>query len=314
MPVRDYLPRILKDKQRVVTRAVFWNIEHKDSREDIGLKLGRYQKGTAKVVDGTPKAELTLDHEELSALVRVLQEDYEPFRKGVKAFIPLDRPYDAHNYEQIKALFSKADTPALVSLLIEHKVIPAELALALQQARRVRAISQFEAMLEEDALESKWQQWFTRNSWVLGSEFVEIIGRHIDRNNISDFLMRSYDGFVDIVEIKRPEGALRFWSPTLDHGHPVPHTDLTKALTQASRYLFEVEREANSVKFERSVRGARVVKPRCILIFGRSEDWTDAHVEAYRILNAGFHNLTVLTYDHVLARARRIVGLEPKSA
>jgi hypothetical protein len=27
---------------------------------------------------------------------------------------------------------------------------------------------------------------------------------------------------------------------------------------------------------------------------------------AYRILNASFHNLTVLTYDHVLDRARRI--------
>jgi hypothetical protein len=31
--------------------------------------------------------------------------------------------------------------------------------------------------------------------------------------------------------------------------------------------------------------------------------------EAYRILNASFHNLTVLTYDHVLARAQRISGI-----
>jgi hypothetical protein len=27
-------------------------------------------------------------------------------------------------------------------------------------------------------------------------------------------------------------------------------------------------------------------------------------------MNAGFHNLTVLTYDHVLTRARRIAGLD----
>lgn len=310
MPVKDHLPRVLKNKERVVTRAVLWNIGHNDGREDIGLKLGRYQKGTGKVVEGTPKAELTLDYEEFTALVRLLQEDYEPFRQGVKAFIPLDRPYDVENYQQIRALFSKAETPALVNLLIEHKVIHAELALALQQTRRVRAIKQFEAMLREDAIESKWQDWFTRNSWVLGSEFVEVIGeRHIDRSNISDFLMRAYDGFLDIVEIKRPEGGLRFWSPTLDHGNPVPHTDLTKALTQASRYIYEVEREANSVKFQESVGGVRTVKPRCILIFGRSNAWSDQQIEAYRILNAGFHNLTVLTYDHVLDRARRIVGM-----
>jgi len=38
-------------------------------------------------------------------------------------------------------------------------------------------------------------------------------------------------------------------------------------------------------------------------------DWNEKQAEAYRILNASFHNLTVLTYDHVLARARRINGI-----
>jgi hypothetical protein len=315
MSVQDHLARILKTKQRVVTRAVFWNIGHNTGREDISLKLGRYQKGTAKVVDGTPKCELTLDNEEFVALVKLLQEEYEPFRQGVKAFIPLDTPYDEENFKQIRALFSKAETPALVNLLIEHKVIHAELALALQQARRARAIEQFEALLENDALESKWQEWFKRNSWVLGSQFVEIIGeRSIDTSNISDFLMRAYDGFIDIVEIKRPGGALRFWSPTLDHGNPWPSSDLTKALTQASRYIYEVEREANSVKFLERVRGVRTVKSRCTLIFGRSNDWSEQQIEAYRILNSGFHNLTVLTYDHVLQRAQRIMGAPSKRA
>jgi hypothetical protein len=313
VPVQDRLVRRLKDKQRVFTQAVFWKIGHHTAREDICLKLGRYDKGTGKVAEGTPRSELTLDFDEFNSLVKLLQEEYEPFRQGVKAFIPLDRPYDAENYEQIRALFSKADTASLVNLLIEHKVIHAELALALQQARRVRAIGRFEQMLEADAPESTWQDWFTRNSWVLGSEFVEVIGeRRIDAQHISDFLMRAYDGFLDIVEIKRPEGGLQFWSPTLDHGNPIPATDLTKALTQASRYIFEVEREANSVKFQQLTRGVRTVKPRCILIFGRSLNWNDKQTEAYRILNASFHNLTVLTYDHVLDRARRIVGVERK--
>ena len=37
-------------------------------------------------------------------------------------------------------------------------------------------------------------------------------------------------------------------------------------------------------------------------------------MEAYRIFNASFHNLTVLTYDHVLARAQRIAGMEMNSS
>jgi hypothetical protein len=82
-----------------------------------------------------------------------------------------------------------------------------------------------------------------------------------------------------------------------------------KAIAQASRYLYEVEREANSVKFLERVDQVKTIKPRCVLLFGRSHDWNDQQREAYRILNASYHNLTVMTYDHVVARARRILDL-----
>ncbi len=42
----------------------------------------------------------------------------------------------------------------------------------------------------------------------------------------------------------------------------------------------------------------------------RSNEWNDAQKESYRILNSSYHNLTVMTYDHVLARAKRILGLD----
>ena len=61
--------------------------------------------------------------------------------------------------------------------------------------------------------------------------------RDIDTQHISDFLMEAYDGFLDVVEIKRPEGGLTFWSRSLDHGHHVPSADLTKAIAQANRYI-----------------------------------------------------------------------------
>jgi hypothetical protein len=313
--VQDRLVRVLKDKQRVFTQAVLWKIGHHTAREDISLKLGRYSKEGGKPVESAPKSELTLDYEEFSALVKLLQEEYEPFRKGVKAFIPLDKPFDAENAEQIRGLFSHADRRGLVSFILDNKVIPAELQLALQQTQRYRAIKELETLLQSDAVESKWQEWFTRNSWVLGSEFVEVIGeRRIDTRHISDFLMRAYDGFLDIVEVKRPGGGLKFWSDTLDHDNYVPASDLTKALTQASRYIYEVEREANSEKFREQMRGVRTVKPRCILIFGRSNGWNEKQAEAYRILNASFHNMAVLTYDHVLDRARRILGVDRRRA
>ena len=35
--------------------------------------------------------------------------------------------------------------------------------------------------------------------------------------------MEAYDGFVDLIEIKRPEGKLKFWADALDHGNYIPH-------------------------------------------------------------------------------------------
>ena len=313
--IEGHLTKVLLNKSSVVTRAVFWKITHKSEREDICLKLGRYKKSAyfgenEEPESQQPKSELTLNHEEFQSLIEFLQQSYEPFRQGVKAFIPLERPFDAENAQQIRALFSLPNKLGLVNFILDNDVIPDELAAGLRQARRARAVLEFEQMLGQNLLEGKWQQWFQSNSWVLGSQFVRILDeRHIDTQHISDFLMEAYDGFLDVVEIKRPEGGLNFWSPTIDHGNYVPSTDLTKAITQASRYIYEVEREANSVKFLERAGGVKTVKPRCILLFGRSNDWNEKQAEAYRILNASFHNLTVLTYDHVIARARRISGI-----
>jgi hypothetical protein len=106
----------------------------------------------------------------------------------------------------------------------------------LRHAQRVHAVKNFEVMLAQNLREPDWQKWFQSNSWVLGSQFVRILDeRHIDVQRISDFLMEAYDGFLDVVEIKRPEGGMSFWSSTLDHGNYVPSTELTKAVAGRPR-------------------------------------------------------------------------------
>lgn len=313
--VKDQLVRIVKEKPTVITRVIFWKIPHDTKEDEIYLKIGRYKKpktffALEEVDTLEPKSELTLDGEEFTNLITFIQENYEPFKKGVKAFLPLDTPFDYENAEQIKQLLNLPEKEKVLSFLLENDVIPDELESGLQHARKCRSIDLFERMLEFDELEKTWQEWFEENSWVLGSDFVKVLDeRNIDTANISDFLMQSYDGFLDIVEIKRPEGNLKFWSDNLDHGNYIPHSDLIKAITQASTYVYEVERESNSIKFLERV-GTRAIKPRCVLIFGRSKNWNDKQKEAFRILNSSYHNLSIMTYDHVLERARRIIGTE----
>ena len=43
--------------------------------------------------------------------------------------------------------------------------------------------------------------------------------------------------------------------------------------------------------------------------FGRSNDWNDEQREAYRILNAAYNQISILTYDHLLFRAKNVLGI-----
>lgn len=65
-----------------------------------------------------------------------------------------------------------------------------------------------------------------------------------------------------------------------------------------------------SLKFLERVNGVKAIKPRCRFIFGRSDGWNHGQREAYRMLSASRHNLTIMTFDHVLARAKRMLNLD----
>lgn len=308
----EYLVEILKNKQKTITRVLFWKIPHNTKQEDIRLKIGRYNKdGFEDPETRQPKSELTLDHDEFLKLLEFLSENYEPFKKGVKQYIPIDERFNQKSVEHLKAIFNNPDKEKILDFIAKNNILPNDLIAGIQNQIKIKAIEEFELMLEQNLLEQKWQEWFKKNNWVLGSEFVRILDeREIDTENITDYLMQAYDGFVDIIEIKRPEENFSFWADRQDHSNYVPSGELTKAITQATKYIYEIEREANSVKFLEKVGNIKTIKPRCVLIFGRSKDWNNDQREAYRILNSSYHNLTVMTYDHVLNRAKRILGIE----
>jgi hypothetical protein len=311
----NYLATILKRKAKTITRAILWRIPHNTPKDDVRLKIGRYKRifNIETPEYSKPKSELTLDSEEFQTLLTFLEENYEPFKKGIRKYIQIDEKFDQNNIQHLKAIFSDPDKQKVLDFIANNNILPEDLVFSLQYQVRVKGVQEFDDMLSNDLLEYDWQNWFKKNDWVLGSEFVRILDeRSIDINNIADYLMQAYDGFLDVIEIKRPEGNLKFWTDTQVQQNWIPSSDLTKAITQATKYIYEVEREANSVKFLERVDKIKTIKPRCVLIFGRSNDWDESKKEAYRILNASYHNLTIMTYDHVLARAKRILGLDGK--
>ena len=313
-----YLTDILKTKPRTITRVELWDIYKTQPRgENIRLKLGRYKRIASSpdpLEVENPRSELTLDSEEFQNLLHFLWDNYEPFKKGFNKVIPVDGKFNPDSIHHLKAIVESPEKQKALDFIASNDLLADELMAGLQYRARANAVKDFESMLRQDLVEHNWQKWFEQNNWVLETEFVRILDeRRIDIANIPDYLMETYDGFLGVVEIKRPAGNLNFWAAAQDHENYIPSPALTKAITQATNYIFELEREVDSSKFLESVDHVKPIKPRCILVFGRSNDWNNDQRVAYRILNSNYHNLTVLTYDHVLDRAKRIAGMnEPK--
>jgi len=196
----DHLHGTLKEKANTVTRVTFWKIPHKTPKEDICLKLGRYNKNEFEPEtpeQASPKSELTLDNDEFQQLLEFLSENYEPFKKGVKRYIPIDEKFDQKSTEHLRAIFNNPDRKRILDFIAMRNILPDDLIAGLQNRARVSAVREFERMLGQGLVEHKWQEWFKRNEWVLGSEFVKILDeRDIDTAHITDYLMQAYDGFL----------------------------------------------------------------------------------------------------------------------
>ena len=152
-----------------------------------------------------------------------------------------------------------------ISKLISTGILTDNLSVAITAAERKMAITEFENAIALEKSESYWQTWFEKNKWVLGSEYLNILPeRDIDVDDIADYLMRSIDGFLDVVEIKQPN--LSFWTKPDSHGNLCPTAPLTAAITQCLNYLYRIELQSNSVDFLERVDYTKTVKPQCMLV------------------------------------------------
>ncbi len=303
-------PKILYRGKRVYSQAILMKINHNnESTIDIELKIGRYNIGTRKTESNVPRSELTLKSSELDALVQYINDNYKPLTLGQGEYISVDSN-QGELIEQFKSILQNSEEFA--NTLIESEILTKEVYSTVNFINKKKSIEEFEGMLVEDLSENSWQDWFENNKWILGSDFVRIVDdRRIDTTNIADYLMQSFDGFLDIIEIKKPND-IPFWSNTKDHDNFIPSSALVKAITQCLNYIYSIEQKTNDAAF-REQTGCKVVKPRCTLIFGRSNDWDDEMKKSFRILNSSYSQLSIMTYDQLLDRAKNVLGIENES-
>lgn len=300
-------PIILRDKIKVYSQDHFVRIKTGDETSKLSLKIGRYKK--VKVFNNdiyvklddpetnNPKSELTLDNEELDNLVTYINQHYYPLSNNENNYLSL-------NDEAMSTLIKEKpeSISRLIDVAIKNDLDLSDINKIIELANRKKSLIEFKDNYKNDVDECVWQKWFQKNNWVLGTDFVRVSNdRRIDVKNIADFIVENMDGFVDVIEIKKVSESMKFFEEREDHGNLIPSSSLTKAITQLANYLTTLEKKSN--EYDTINRLGKILKPRGILIYGSSKNWTEKEYQAFRLLNATLTNITIYTYNMVYKRA-----------
>ncbi len=208
------------------------------------------------------------------------------------------------NKDTIYQLF-KEQYPELDKKILTYKLV---------QARKI-ALEEFKKSLSDENKKERdyWQPFLEKNRWMFGlSYFVLLDENRIDLWDTADYLFESEDGFIDIVEIKHPH--LDFWQKKGDGSYKKyrdflqQDEELKGAITQATNYIFQVEKKFSDPDWCRENKCETPVKPKCTVIFGRSNNWKIEEKTAFRLLNDSLHGIEVITFDHLYNRAEKILN------
>jgi len=207
------------------------------------------------------------------------------------------------NKETIYQLF-KEHYPELDKKILTYKLVQT----------RQESLEEFKVALDDTTKKERnyWQPFLEKNRWMFGlAYFVLLDEQRIDLWDTADYLFEAEDGFIDIVEIKHPH--IDFWEKAQAGGYKKyqaflqPSEELKGAITQATNYIFQLEKKFSDPDWQRRNCCETPVKPCCTIIFGRSCDWHIEEKTAFRLLNDSLHGISIITFDHLFSRAEKLL-------
>lgn len=223
---------------------------------------------------------------------------------------------DQNSAHYISELLSKGYSEDIWNSLVElNPDLATKLSLSRIYEARKAILEEMEAKIDQNETEEYWQQLLAENRWIFGNSYIGIIGER--RTNISSTLdhpLITEDGYLEIVEIKKP--SFPFWKKSSSGAnflyrekYLVPHGELQCAITQGSNYIYETEREMDSRSWAETHDGIYPLKPKCLIVHGRSNDWGDLESMSFRLLNDRHHGISIITFDHLILRAKQALEL-----
>lgn len=201
-----------------------------------------------------------------------------------------------------------------------------ELKAVIEQVTLAQLIGEFDAMLQKNLPELKWQSFFKGNPFILGLAFhhpvilfqdqASVGGTAIRGNgeSIVDFLMaQQFTGNLAIIEIKRPSTALVGQRPYRGDLY-APHRDLTAAMAQVlDQRAVLLHHFAAKKSFDTTLAEAHVSSVNCIVVVGTlPKDATQ--VRSLDLFRHSSKDVVVITFDELLAKLKELHRLMSATA
>jgi len=177
-------------------------------------------------------------------------------------------------------------------------------------------LDEFKKRLEIDFPEANgsdsWQEWIYKNTWLFGIQYGNSIGHpQVGFRSILDYLFPTPDGFIDILEIKKPSHEVI----KQDKSHPGAYKwsgEVNDAIGQVVNYLYEIE--VHQLEISKQLKQElklelSAIKPRAFILIGKSSGWSEVEKEAFRRLNHSLHGIEILTYTDLLQRGENLIKI-----
>lgn len=177
-----------------------------------------------------------------------------------------------------------------------------------------KLVAEFDAAIATGHDESWWQQYFEKNVLFFQDNYISRLNKMnvgIVGTAFPDFAVVTSDGYLDILEIKKP-GTTLLNEDTSRHNYYWT-AELAKAISQVENYIDNVTRHGDAIRSTlRDINkiDLRIIKPRGLIIAGRASTFGgNAKVaDDFRRLAEGLKNIQIVPYDEVSQRLKNTIS------
>ena len=217
-------------------------------------------------------------------------------------FVKFIDKIDEFEYESLEAAIKQKEYRA--SILKLQKLIDIE-----NRDDFLNIVSTDPALKEFSARQPEkiFHNWIEKNLWIFGVEYYK---KHPFRkigedNSEADIVLETADGFLSLIEIKRPKSCYNLFRYDKSHRCYYPSAEFSSAIGQCLIYLQRIEDFKKTIENKHTVR---VLRPKVRLIIGRSKDFNQKELEALHFINSSLTDIDVMTYDQLFENGNKIIS------